>query len=341
LIDRLPLHSCATAHRTSATSGSSAHAPSSFNRSKRVRLSEASEGRSSSRSASHVGSLPTPNESPPTAKTTGSWSSKGSQGPLSTSSHNYGYGPPSAPSASQASHYNVQQQLPPSRRSLSQASIPISALISPHAPSIGRSGTFHMRDPRKPSPIQSTPWSLAFPSQVQTGEARWGWSGWVERGGSPLHSWLFFIGFILFPLWWIAAFLPIPRTRRLGGTDAEKGVTLDDPQVEHGKRCQFLLEVLVDQTSLLFLRSRCEIVANTMSFHGCRVFGYLYSIYCSGRRLRMMNLRPPFSIFVSTLWPEDGPFRYIMSNTIQTSSSALNLPLRTCNPTSSSCLFIQ
>lgn len=235
-------------HRASATSGSSAHAPSSFNRSKRVRLSEASEGRSSSRSASHAGSLPTPNESPPNAKNTGSWSSRGSHGPVSGSSHTYGYGPPSALSASQASHYNVQQQLAPSRRSLSQASIPISALISPHAPSIGRTGTFHMRDPRKPSPIQSTPWSLALPSQVQTGEARWTWRGWVERGGSPLHSWLFFIGFILFPLWWIAAFLPIPRTRRLGGTDAEKAVMLDDPQVEHDAkswriRCRFMAVV--------------------------------------------------------------------------------------------------
>jgi hypothetical protein len=255
-----------------------------------VRLSEASEGRSSSRSASHAGSLPVPNESPPDAKTTGSWSSRGSHGPLSASSHTHGYGPPSAPSASHASHYNVQQQLAPSRRSLSQASIPISALISPHAPSIGRTGTFHMRDPRKPSPIQSTPWSLSLPSQVQTGEARWGWRGWVERGGSPLHSWLFFIGFILFPLWWIAAFLPIPRTRRLGGTDAEKGVMLDDPQVEHGKRGQFLSELLIDQ--ILLLSCRCEIVANTMSFHGCRVFGYLYSIYCSGRCLRMMKSPP-------------------------------------------------
>ena len=35
-------------------------------------------------------------------------------------------------------------------------------------------------------------------------------------------------------LLWIAAFLPIPRTRRLGGTDAEKSVALND-QVEHGK----------------------------------------------------------------------------------------------------------
>jgi len=39
---------------------------------------------------------------------------------------------------------------------------------------------------------------------------------------------------VLFPLWWAAAFISTPKTRRLGGTDAEKGVMLDDPQVEHG-----------------------------------------------------------------------------------------------------------
>jgi len=207
-----------------------------------VRLTELSEGRSSSRSTSGAGSLPTPNESPPNAKNTGSWSSKGSHGPLSGSSQSYG--PPPAPSASRASHYNAHQQLPPSRRSLSQASMPISALISPHAPSIGHPGTFHMRDPRKPPPIQGTPWSLSFPAQ--TNGARWGWRGWVERGGSPLHSWLFFIGFLLFPLWWMAAFLPIPRTRSLGGNDAEKGVMLDDPQVEHGKRGKINSDLLFD-----------------------------------------------------------------------------------------------
>ena len=58
----------------------------------------------------------------------------------------------------------------------------------------------------------------------------------MERGGSPLHAWLFFVGFIVFPLWWAAGFLiPIPRTRRLEGNDTEKGVVLDDPQVEHGQ----------------------------------------------------------------------------------------------------------
>ncbi|KAF8158427.1 hypothetical protein B0H34DRAFT_797815 [Crassisporium funariophilum] len=207
-------------HRASATSGSSGHAPSSFNRSKRVRLTNSSsDTRTASRSGSRAGTLPTPEDISFNAKNTGSWSSRGSHGPMTATSHTHG------------SH--GQPHRTPSRRSLSQASIPISALVSPHAPSVGRSGTFHMRDPRKPAPVQTTPWTLSFPSQVHEGEPRWSWKGWVERGGSPLHAWLFFIGFLVFPLWWAAAFVPIPRTRRLGGTDAEKGVILDDPQVEH------------------------------------------------------------------------------------------------------------
>ncbi|KAE9387288.1 hypothetical protein BT96DRAFT_489234 [Gymnopus androsaceus JB14] len=37
-----------------------------------------------------------------------------------------------------------------------------------------------------------------------------------------------------FPLWWAAAVLNIPRTRRIeGGHDGQKLVVLDDPQVEH------------------------------------------------------------------------------------------------------------
>ncbi|KAF9568750.1 hypothetical protein CPC08DRAFT_624940 [Agrocybe pediades] len=238
-------------HRVSVNSGgSSSHAPSSYNRSKRVRLAGSTEGKESIRSVSRNGSLPTPEGSPPNAKTTGSWSSKGSHHPMSTSSHAYG-GPPVARSASRSMSYSAGQQRerPPSRRSLSQASIPLSALISPHAPSVSPSGVFHMRDPRKPSPVQRTPWTLSFPSKVQEDEPRWAWRGWVERGGSPLHAWLFFIGFILFPLWWAAAlFIPIPATRSLGGSDAEKAVMLDDPQVEHDARswrtrCRFMAVV--------------------------------------------------------------------------------------------------
>lgn len=158
-------------------------------------------------------------------------------------------------SQSRSSH---TQARPPSRSgstrrppSLSQASIPISALISPHAPSVShRSATFHMRDPRRPAPIQSTPWSLSFPTPAdgQTGYLeRWKWKnilsrlrgrieehkavervGWTEGGGSPIHAWLFFLGFILFPVWWLAGFLlRIPKTRRIGDGGIEKGVVLD------------------------------------------------------------------------------------------------------------------
>jgi len=251
-------------HRASATSNSSGHAPSSFNKSKRVRLTESSEGGRSTRS----GTLPTAEESPPNAKTTGSWSSKGSHGgPMSASSHTHTFreasyrdGPGLARSASHTSHGGRA----PSRRSLSQASIPLSALVSPHAPSVGRSGTFHMRDPRKPPPVQNTPWTLSFPSHMQEGESRWDFRSWVERGGSPLHAWLFFIGFVIFPLWWAAALcIPIPRTRRLGGTDAEKGVILDDPQVEHDAKSW---------------RTRCRIMAG-VSFITYIPFIALVAIY--------------------------------------------------------------
>ncbi|KAJ3873673.1 hypothetical protein F5051DRAFT_462964 [Lentinula edodes] len=112
------------------------------------------------------------------------------------------------------------------RGSVSQVSIPISALISPHAPSISLhpSTTYHMRDPRKPSPVHPTSWSLSFPS-----------ADWTEGGGSPIHAWLFFLGFVLFPVWWIAGlFIGIPKTRTLEGRGLEeKSVVLDDPQVEH------------------------------------------------------------------------------------------------------------
>lgn len=213
------------------SSHSIGHAPSSYHRSKRVRLTSTSEGGRST--MSHT-SLLEGSFGPPSAKNTGSWSSRGSHGPRSASYLFSREGPPLARSASHASHpHSVQGQPAPSRRSLSQISIPISALVSPHAPSIAHSGTFHMRDPRKPAPVQSTPWTLSFPTHWQPGESKWALQTWVSRGGSPRHAWLFFLGFVIFPLWWVAALLPIPRTRRIGGTDAEKGVTLDDPQVEY------------------------------------------------------------------------------------------------------------
>ncbi|KAF9005550.1 hypothetical protein BDQ17DRAFT_1240006 [Cyathus striatus] len=205
-------------HRASAGTNSS-YAPSSFHRQKRARLSTTPESRPPSRSGS---TTPQTGDSP-NSKRDGTWSSKASAQRAASQHGSY------APST--GSH---QPHRAPSRRSLSQASIPISALVSPHAPSVTTSGRYHMRDPRKPTPIQGTPWSLSFPERVERGLSRWAFHGWVERGGSPLHAWLFFFGFIIFPLWWAAAlFIPIPRTRRLGADEAEKGVILDDPQVEH------------------------------------------------------------------------------------------------------------
>ncbi|KAG2009807.1 hypothetical protein CC2G_012695 [Coprinopsis cinerea AmutBmut pab1-1] len=223
-------------HRASAASSS--HAPTSFHRNKRARISLSSE-HSQHSSRTPYGSLIGDS---PNAKSTGSWSSRGSLNPA----HYYQSSRPPSTRDAQGTVNSHTPRRSASRRSISNHSIPISAYMSPHAPSVTPSGTFHMRDPRKPARIQDTPWSLSLPVEVEAGEGRWSFNGWVDRGGSPLHAWLFFIGFIIFPLWWLAGFvIPIPRTRRLEGGDEEKGVILDDPQVEHDykswrRRCRIM-----------------------------------------------------------------------------------------------------
>ena len=220
---------------------------------------------------------PSRNDSQRNAGNTGSWSKASRTGGVaphrshsrvSHVSQQTSRAPSRAASTSRQQGPSRQSNRPGSRRgSISQASIPISALISPHAPSIStntRAQTFHMRDPRRPPRVQPTPWSLSLP-QTAYGErlalfhrfnprGNFGSSrareeeegqrdhaiqlvGWTESGGSPLHAWLFFIGFILFPVWWVAALISIPKTRRIGGGQDEKRMTLDDPQVEHGQSC--------------------------------------------------------------------------------------------------------
>ena len=146
-----------------------------------------------------------------------------------------------------------------------------------------------MRDPRKPARIQDTPWSLSLPDRAVNSDGteggRWGFKGWTDRGGSPLHAWLFFIGFVVFPLWWLAGFVvPIPKTRRLEGGDTEKGVVLDDPQVEHGvyliTHLQFLFRPLTSVACCLMVtdytswRKRCRIMA------GVSLVTYIPFIVC-------------------------------------------------------------
>lgn len=249
-------------HRGSGTSSSS-HAPSSYTR-KRAKLAAAATtsgagamdvlgetDATGSRPPSRAGSQRNQN-----ATNAGTWNSTRSR-----------HSAIPIRSQSRTSHRSQTRNAPsiraPSRRgSISQASIPISALISPHAPSISHqhASTFHMRDPRKPPKVQPTNWSLSFPqaSYGETGylsgriaaileskrrkignveeqkEEHPAPLGWYEGGGSPPHAWLFFFGFIFFPSWWVAAVLKIPRTRRIeGGHDGQKSVVLDDPQVEH------------------------------------------------------------------------------------------------------------
>jgi hypothetical protein len=103
---------------------------------------------------------------------------------------------------------------------LSYRSILISVLVTPHAPSIGRtSSAYHMRDPRHPPQRIETGWALRFRT--------------VEEG-SPVYAWLFYLALVFFPLWWLGAVWRMPQTWLVGGTDTEKAVPLDDPQIEFG-----------------------------------------------------------------------------------------------------------
>jgi len=122
---------------------------------------------------------------------------------------------------------------PRSMSSISHSSIPLSALVSPHAPSVSKSmnNAYHMQDPRKPPKIQPTLWSLRFRSEYED--------------GSSAHAWFFFSGFVVFPAWWVASLWRIPKTRQVGGGGMEKAVTLDDPQVEHGQ-CSRLVACVQD-----------------------------------------------------------------------------------------------
>ncbi|KAJ3917991.1 hypothetical protein F5877DRAFT_43510 [Lentinula edodes] len=211
----LPLEITQQQRRSYRTSTSS-HTTSHYARRKRARLSSGTSLATNQTISEHGVRAPSRSESSRRrAPYAASSASRGSHTPTQ-----------SLRAGSASSHQQHSVRGSSKRGSVSQVSIPISALISPHAPSISLhpSTTYHMRDPRKPSPVHPTSWSLSFPS-----------ADWTEGGGSPIHAWLFFLGFILFPVWWIAGlFIGIPKTRTLEGRGLEeKSVVLDDPQVEH------------------------------------------------------------------------------------------------------------
>ena len=202
------------------THGPVTNAPSAYPQRKRVRLSESSPA-PSVKSHSRPGSANYPDSNSVTGR------------PFPTPPANRALSRAASTRSNQAS--TINGTVPSTthtanggrdrRRTMSQISIPVSALITPHPPSIGHSSVYHMRNPHRPPPTRPTPWVPRLRS--------------AETEGSSIHAWYFFIGFVLFPLWWFASFFPIPQTRHVGGTDTEKAVTLDDPQVEHGARQQF------------------------------------------------------------------------------------------------------
>jgi len=240
----------------------SSHAPSSYHR-KRARLSSASP-------------FATPSHSrPPSIQEQSRSSSKHLAWLSGTSSRG---APPCTPSRAASTHSQpADHHLPYThkkshdrRQSMSQISIPISALVSPHAPSIATSTKFHMRDPRKPpKKLKETEWGLHFATE--------------DEPGSPLQAWLFFIGFILFPLWWIAALcIPVPKTRTAGDASLEKAVTIiDDPQIEHGGYL-FIVAVM----RVLITPSRREVLAFSMPLDGSCLAIHIYTFHRSGCHLR-------------------------------------------------------
>ena len=192
----------------------SSHAPSSY-QNKRARITSPLPSPSQPREVSSF------QQQQLQATKYGSWSSRASS--RTSPKHRTPSRAASSRSAQQQQHQQQNHQLhraSSDRHSISQMSIPISALVSPHAPSISRSSKFHMQDPRKPPRKRDTGWSLRFRGE--------------EEVGSPVQAWFFFVGFVLFPLWWAASIMRTPETRQVGGSDTEKAVTLDDPQVEHG-----------------------------------------------------------------------------------------------------------
>lgn len=142
---------------------------------------------------------------------------------LSTPSHSLSYdnqsshqSPPESPEAPGSRPPSSLRALPLSSvnsRTLSQTSIPLRAIVSPKPPSVDQGSTYHMRDPDLPPPRRlSTQWTGGARKDDNMGRA------------FPLQGWAFIIGFLVFPLWWVAAIAPVGwgwRSRGIGGQNGK------------------------------------------------------------------------------------------------------------------------
>lgn len=84
-----------------------------------------------------------------------------------------------------------------------------------------------------------------------------------------MQAWLFYFALVPFPLWFVGAVWRVPHTRVVGGTDNEKAVPLDDPQVEFGASFVFVVflfgreraHVMYVSTDAQSWRFRCRVMA--------------------------------------------------------------------------------
>lgn len=108
-----------------------------------------------------------------------------------------------------------------------------------------------MRDPSlPPSRRQSAVWKGAATIKVLDEDisgmrSHGSFTGWgIERTLFPLQGWAFLVGFIVFPLWWIAAICPVHwgwgtrwRNRRKGYGDPHLIMTEEELQDVENLEC--------------------------------------------------------------------------------------------------------
>ena len=187
-------------HTVSAAS--SAGAPSAFRNSKRIRLSTPADIDGHQR---------------------GSWGRRHEHSPVSHASHggpsSQGHDRPPRPSSRASTAHSART---------GRSTIPVHAIVSPRPASIaGSNRTFHMRDPyaRHPPPVGWRPSNTTLdtphlhsqhqPQASTPGSSKLAPESTTAPSNAPLKrkapwtAWAFYLGFVLFPLWWIAALSPV------------------------------------------------------------------------------------------------------------------------------------
>lgn len=243
------------------------HAPSSFrlHNPKRIRLSDApppsqTHSRPTSPSRSPPRTRVPSSSSSPTPSRTGSALRTGA-GPFTTTTTR---------AQSQTSFSSQGHHRAPSVAG--STSIPVLAILTPKAPSIDTRhslNTYHMRDPSlPPTKRHSKVWKGAATRKVVDEDpgymmrSRSSLVGWgVERRLFPLQGWAFVVGFIVFPLWWIAAVCPVVWGWGTRWADRRKGY--GDPNLVMTEEELQDREILEYDVAYIW-RRRCRI----MSFFG-------------------------------------------------------------------------